>query len=139
MSFQSYTLTFQFLSTKRFGDFRSRWTIVGVLVCKQFMPLACKLENFKMWKFIDVNDGWKGMSVIISYHIQSHFYSSFLINLIIRAMKNSVQVYPWVPCTCWSSVILSVQAATIRMIQHIRFIGQRSIYTKPWRSQTYNF
>lgn len=55
------------------------------------MPLACKLENFKMWKFIDVNDGWKGRSVIISYHIQSHFYSSFLINLIIRAMKNSVQ------------------------------------------------
>lgn len=48
VNFQPDTLTFQFLSTNRFGDFRSRCTIVGVLVCKQFMPLACKLECSKI-------------------------------------------------------------------------------------------
>jgi len=28
------TLTTQFLSTRRFGDLRSRWTITGLQLCK---------------------------------------------------------------------------------------------------------
>lgn len=45
-----HTFTFQLLSTNRFGDFRSLWTIVGMLLCKQFIPFACRVtEGIIRW------------------------------------------------------------------------------------------
>lgn len=79
----------QFLSTNRLGDFKSRWTIVGELVCKQFIPLAYKKNAVIYQKQLDL---WlsKTSEGINSYHIKGHLDSTLLIQLTLGPMNNSI-------------------------------------------------